>query len=283
VTPAPSRRAVKDGLGVHRHLAGWKPDRPDHRDPVMRCSRFGAVLQPPSASLYPLYASVQIYDQGAEGSCTANAGCSLVLWLEAKAGHFDWKPSRQNLYKSERIAEGTPLAEDSGAQIRDVMQALRVYGVCSEGLDPYEDTAASYSAPISDLARADALKHRALLFYACPDLRTIKASILQGFPVEIGFTVYQNMMSAAAAASGLVLYPESGEEVEGGHAVVVIGYDNAKKIGGDVGAVLCRNSWGAGWGQSGDFWLPYRYFENNLASDFWTLRAGVASASAVAA
>lgn len=270
---ATARRTVRDGLGVQRHLAGWRPDRADHRDLVMRTSRLRAVLQPPSAALL-IFDVIPVYDQLQEGSCTANMGCAQVRHLEALAGRLgSFLPSRQHLYKATRTLEGTPLAEDSGAQIRDVYGALKTYGVCGEALDPYSDSSDSYSSPISVAAAADALNHRAILYYSCPDLRTIKASILQGFPIGFGFTVYENMMSSAAASTGLVLYPEAGEQVDGGHANLIIGYDDAKKIGNEIGAVLSRNSWGSSWGQSGDLWLPYRYITEGLATDFWTLRS----------
>jgi hypothetical protein len=32
-----------------------------------------------------------------------------------------------------------------------------------------------------------------------------------------------------------------------------------------------RNSWGTGWGDGGYGWLPYKYVEDGLAVDFWSL------------
>ncbi len=63
----------------------------------------------------------------------------------------------------------------------------------------------------------------------------------------------------------------------GGHAIVAIGYDDKMKIKNTpckattIGALLIRNSWGAGWGDHGYGWLPYDYVLCGLATDWWTL------------
>ena len=48
---------------------------------------------------------------------------------------------------------------------------------------------------------------------------------------------------------------------------MAVGYDENKQW------FLVRNSWGAGWGMSGYFTMPYAYFiQPGLAQDFWTIR-----------
>ena len=72
--------------------------------------------------------------------------------------------------------------------------------------------------------------------------------------------------SPDVAASGIVPMPSANDAPLGGHAVLCVGYDDAKQ------SFLVRNSWGADWGQAGYFTLPYAYVTDpNLADDFWTI------------
>jgi len=61
--------------------------------------------------------------------------------------------------------------------------------------------------------------------------------------------------------------PAPGETVVGNHTVLAVGYDDARQW------FIARNSYGAGWGMSGYFTLPYAYLtQESLASDFWVIR-----------
>ena len=81
-----------------------------------------------------------------------------------------------------------------------------------------------------------------------------------------GFTVYN-----FGNDKGEFAFPGPQDSVQGGHAVVAIGYDDSRKIGKHKGALKIRNSWGTGWGEVGYGWLPYAYVEAGLATDFWSL------------
>ena len=60
--------------------------------------------------------------------------------------------------------------------------------------------------------------------------------------------------------------PGAHEKVVGGHAVMAVGYDDAKQ------AFIVRNSWSANWGIKGYFYMPYAYITSTLCNDFWTIR-----------
>ena len=85
-----------------------------------------------------------------------------------------------------------------------------------------------------------------------------------------GFTVYSSM-PGIGDDTGDIPFPKEGDRVEGGHAVVAVGYDDNRKIGSNKGALLIRNSWGKEWGDRGYGWLPYEYVLRGQAVDFWSL------------
>lgn len=80
-----------------------------------------------------------------------------------------------------------------------------------------------------------------------------------------GFSVYDSFETLAVENTGLVPYPASNESLLGGHAVMIVGYDDSTQ------RFTCQNSWGKKWGDRGFFYMPYAYLSNpNLADDFWT-------------
>jgi hypothetical protein len=101
-----------------RFSLGWVPDLPDHRDLV-----YSAPLQrlrqlPASVDLRPQFL-FEPYDQGAIGSCTANAIAAAIQFDRAKNKQKpDFTPSRLFIYYNERAMEHS-IPIDAGAQIRD--------------------------------------------------------------------------------------------------------------------------------------------------------------------
>jgi hypothetical protein len=149
------------------------------------------------------------------------------------------------------------------------MQALERHGTCLMGEWP---DSKPWDQEPDEAASGASLDHQALFFYRCPTLKTVLASIAQGFPVEFGFSCPENLFEPNASERGEVFFPEIMEKLDGAHAVYAFQYDMDRQIGAEIGAVKCRNSWGPGWGLSGDFWLPMKFWTTNLATDCWTLR-----------
>ena len=212
-----------------------------------------------------------VSDQGSVGKCAGATGCEMMEFLEGK-GQNDDRFSDLYVYGKARIVDGTPLSDDSGTEMRSVMKSLANFGVCYEKTWPSVDDGVAFSKTPSAEAEAEAAQHKALFYYRCSSLLTIKASLCQGFPVGFGFSVPTNMMSDECAKSGIVHLPKGTEGFEGGHAVTAVGHDDSMMIDGAPGALLVQNHWGIDWGIGGFFWLPYGFVTLALADDFWTLR-----------
>lgn len=248
--------------GRKRHLGSWKRDRPDHRDKMMSVSWMARLKMPSKASLKG-QPGMKIEDQADIGSCTCNSGTTGDEFALKKEG-IDVQLSRLWAYAEVRKLEGTPLSEDSGAEIRDVMKVLSKQGCPSEKSYPYDLSKWTHDPPAA--LAVEAAKHKVLMYYRCPTLSSIKASIAQGFPVVGGFSVPENMMSEECAKTGVVKVPAPKEGWEGGHAVLFTGYDNSKRL------LQFQNSWSEAWGDGGYGYLPYDYVSNGWADDFWTIR-----------
>ncbi|VBB09718.1 cysteine peptidase histidine active site [Lucifera butyrica] len=206
-----------------------------------------------------------IVDQGKLGSCTANAIASgLREYLELKARQSLTTLSRLFLYYEERSLEGT-ISEDSGAEIRDGMKVLKQIGVCPEADWPYDIS--TFTNPPTDKDIADAARYKIGEYHRITSLAHLKAALAEGLPVVIGIDVYESFESEEVARTGIVPIPDTDkEQFLGGHAVLVVGYDNKRDM------LIVRNSWGSSWGDKGYFYLPYGFYNKGLVSDCWTSR-----------
>lgn len=244
---------------------GWLPDLPDHRDRRLALDQWAAKvpLLPPSVDLEGLMPPV--YDQGKLGSCTGNGIAGNLHFLKLKEALSEQGvPSRLFIYYNERVIEGT-VDSDSGAMIRDGIKSVAQIG-CPPEIDwPYD--IAKFAERPSDLAFADAKLEKAIQ-YSRVDQTTeaLKTVLANGYPVVLGFSVYESFETLAVEQTGMVPMPQPHERLLGGHCVLLVGYDDA------TGLWKLRNSWGPAWGQRGYFFMPYAYLvDENLADDFWTI------------
>lgn len=171
-----------------------------------------------------------LYDQGAVGSCVAQALAYAVECLAIHQGLPADRPDRTALYYRCRRAIGTT-GEDSGAIIADGIEALRE-GWETEVSAPSTFFDDSYTAPPPPLrpdaprvVSAEALAH---------DLDTVLWEIACGHPVVIGVRLTRQW-----DASGEVIGPPEGDDI-GGHAMTVLDYQRE----GSRVMLATPNSWG---------------------------------------
>ncbi|MCF6155512.1 MAG: cysteine protease [Candidatus Brocadia sp.] len=288
---------------IKKYGMGWRRDYPEFRDytiessevslrhkrleqkdPVKVILKKTGVVETAKASL-PSSIDLRswcspIEDQETIGSCTAHAGIGIVEYFERRAFGRHIDASRLFLYKVTRNL--LKWQGDTGAYLRTTMSALVLFGVPPEEHWPYR--IADFEEEPSAFCYAYAQNYQAIKYYRLDPLGTskdallnrIKTNLAAGLPSMFGFTVYSSI--SQADTSGKIPYPVPNDDFAGGHAVVAVGYDDTIKIknnnvGGveTTGALLIRNSWGTGWGESGYGWLPYDYVLKGLAVDWWSL------------
>jgi C1A family cysteine protease len=242
---------------------GWLPDVPDSRDHSYAAPLEWLAKLPAKVDLRPQ--CPDIYDQGHLGSCTANAIAAAMEFEQIKQKEKYFMPSRLFIYYNERVMEHS-VASDSGAQIRDGIKSVGKQGDCPEKLWPYDIAKFADKPPVS--CYQNAVMHKVVLYQRVSRLiDQMKGCLASGYPFVFGFSVYESFMTQAVAKTGHANLPGPDERMEGGHAVMAVGYDDENQW------FIVRNSWGTGWGMKGYFTLPYEYLENeNLSDDFWTVR-----------
>jgi len=275
-----------------RYAMGWIPDYPDFRDYTEETTEVREILgpaRPPKAKGLPASAASvdlrpwcsPVEDQGMLGSCTAHAGAGVIEYYERRSFGRHVDASRLFLYKVTRNL--MKMSGDTGAFLRTTMGAMVLFGVPPEEHWPYTDEEEEFDREPPAFCYAFAQNYQTIKYFrhdppgTKPEdlLKKLKKSLSKGHPAMFGFTVYNSIEQAGK--TGRIPFPSSKEKIEGGHAVVAVGYDDKMKIRNrygkteTTGALLIRNSWGTGWGEDGYGWLPYAYILKQLADDFWSV------------
>jgi C1A family cysteine protease len=228
--------------------------------------------QPSQVDLRPQMSPID--DQGALNSCTgfAIAGLAEFRALTKLKSRRAIELSPSFIYKLELLAENNT-GEDSGARIRTGMVILQDRGTCPEAVHPYLEPAKQNDHNLvrkwlNELPTAAqmsaAAPYKIIVSKNIEDLSQFKAALAKGRPVVFGIMCAKSFESDAVKQTGMVPVPDPAlEPFVGGHAIMAIGYDEAKKH------VIFRNSYGPTWGDKGYGYLPYAYFKKELVGDAW--------------
>lgn len=250
---------------------GWKPPLPNPKKRMYANFHTVRTNNPPVVDLSLSPFCPKPLDQLDLGSCTSNALAGLGQFLQKKQKVHEFLPSRLFIYYNERVLENS-VDQDSGASLSDGITVVKTLGFAPDSLWFYNTK--KFAVKPNRGVYAAAKKCLASDAYSIDNtnLDAIRTCITDQYPVVFGFTVFEEFESRSVMDTGLVPIPTKSSQVLGGHAVMLIGFnDNTKKF-------RVRNSWGADFGVHGDFFIDYDYLCNeDLAGDFWTIRNLIAT------
>jgi|SRR6202142_1028166 len=241
---------------------GAKRDAHDVRDRMYRGARAPFAV-PQQIDLRAFGGPVK--DQGEEGSCTGHAFSSAREWIARKYERTSPVLSPQYLYVEELIADGS-FPRDEGAMPRTACQVLTALGCCETALYPY--VAGEITKPTAEQS-ANAVKYKTGAYHRIGTLADFLTCLADRtpWPVLAGFTVYDSFLSQQVADTGIMPIPKPGEQQQGGHEVLCLGYDLVKQV------ALIQNSWGDAWGEKGFFWMPFATI-SSPDTDLWMVHTG---------
>lgn len=188
-----------------------------------------------------------IMNQGSCGSCVAFASIGT---LETQINISSFLPSLNLQLSPQHLFACGGGACSYGWMPESAAKFLKKKGVVDESCMPYssgvtgEDV--SCQSTCSDSSKR-VLRitdyHRPTQFFKSPS--SVKKALLNG-PLVTTMKVYEDFLVYSQG-----IYKHTSGGALGGHAVSLVGYDDAK------GAFLIRNSWGESWGEKGFAYMDY--------------------------
>lgn len=238
------------------YTLGCKKDPEDQRDIPM-----SLVLPAVAVPLSIDYTSqmTPVRDQGDEGTCVAFASVVGVKEYEDK------KEYRKLIELSPRYVyslckKNDRFPDEEGTYPRIAMKMLLKYGVCLESLWPYKPFQSNDHKPGAD---QKAKTYRIKAYARLKGTAEMKRSLMINGPFLAGVLVYESWFTNRVAKTGLIPMPKKGEEIAGGHAICIMGYDERKKL------FKFKNSWSKKWADKGYGYLTYPYIQK-YCQDAWS-------------
>lgn len=211
-------------------------------------------------------------DQFSASSCVGNATADSVEILDALEGRPRVQLSRlfvytlaRNLMDADRDGR-SDINQDDGTYIRLAFDVLSKFGICTEAKWPY-DLSKLYTLP-SLKAMREATGHHIHSYYRISETGDDRCdAVLQALrsnhPVVFGTLIDKAFMNLSGDTP--VGIPKG--DIEGGHAMIVVGYLTG------LGFIV-KNSWGRGWGDYGFWIMKPEYLGWSETTDLWVPTSG---------
>ncbi len=195
-----------------------------------------------------------VRDQGQTGTCVAWA-CGYYQRTALRAIDKNYSPSQINStsrqYSPKDLFWALPTKGDNcdGALFEHALNTLQQRGVATMQTVPYQNLGDCSQQPLvswTDEAAAAKISY----FRDLPvTVSAMKAKLSEKRPLVFGAMVTTGFQ--AWRGSGIMQKNDLYGAGLGGHAMTIVGYDDAK------GAFRIVNSWGADWGDEGYAWIDY--------------------------
>ena len=207
-----------------------------------------------------------VKDQGLRGTCTAFASIGASEYFNSEEIGQTLDLSEEFLFKKTKEIDIADYGyRGYGAHLRSAAKALQKFGVCFENTLPYSpDEKENFweEVIVTKNIEAEAFIYR-MQGYASvsPGLESIKKALVStNSPLLGAIMLYKSYRGART--TGVLPVPFEGEEQIGGHALLIIGYDDNSNV------LICKNSWGEGWGDKGYLHIPYSCLKHMYS--FWS-------------
>ncbi len=188
--------------------------------------------------------TTKIKDQGSCGACVAFGICATI---ECSDKIFKKNPILDiDLSEADLFFRGGGNCA-SGWYFEPALNRSKDHGICAETCYPYPD------GPMCPDCDKQAL--RIASYAKLSSNEAVKDWIANYGPVVAGMNVYEDFFYYNGG-----IYRASYGAFIGGHAVCLVGYDDAQSCW------LGKNSWGTGWGESG--WFKIGYNDCGMLSEY---------------
>lgn len=190
------------------------------------------------------------------GSCAGNAITNAYELLVKQKYPEQFKElSRLFVYYNARFLENNTETDTGVMELRSVLKAAKIYGICEENIWPYNVD--KFNIKPNDEAYNDATKRKITEYKSLSTHNDMLEALNADVPIIIGTYIYNDFLELSKEDPVIKLADEN-SVYTGAHAMVIVGYSLSKQ------QFLIKNSFGMEWGDNGYCWMPFKYAKENV-------------------